>query len=76
MNNSFFHYLGLVIQLGLVIIVAMAVGLSIGVFLDSKLGSGFLFTVVFSIFGVAGGFKAAYQLIREKDNEAGKGLRK
>ena len=54
----------------------MAVGLSIGVFLDNRLDSGFLFTAIFSIFGVVGGFKAAYQLIKEKDDEADKDLRK
>ena len=70
MKVSFFRYLGLITQLGLVIIAAIAIGLFIGVFLDNKLGSEFLFTVVFSIFGVIGGFKAAYQLIKaaSKDN--------
>ncbi|MEA3560185.1 MAG: AtpZ/AtpI family protein [Candidatus Omnitrophota bacterium] len=70
MDVSFFRYLGLITQLGLVIVAAITIGLFTGVFLDNKLGSKFLFTVVFSIFGVIGGFKAAYQLIKEsaKDN--------
>ena len=63
MDRSFFHYLGLVTQLGITIVVSVLVGLGIGIFIDKKLNLNGPFTITFLIFGIIGGFKAAYELI-------------
>jgi ATP synthase protein I len=63
MDKSFFYYLGLITQLGGAIIVSILVGLGIGVLLDRLANTQGIFTVIFIIIGVIGGFKAAYELI-------------
>ena len=69
MNRSFFEYLGLVTQLGLVVLSSIFVGLFIGMFLDGKLHTKPIITIICLIFGVIGGFRAAYQLIKHKQNQ-------
>jgi len=66
MDRTFFYYLGLITQLGVTITVSVLVGLAIGLFLDKKLGLNGPFTILFLIFGIIGGFKAAYELIKGK----------
>ena len=60
-----FYYLGLIFQLGLAFFISVAIGLAAGIFFDKKLNSSPLFTVIFLIFGVIGGFMSAYRLIKE-----------
>jgi len=66
MDRTFFYYLGLITQLGITVAVSVLVGLAIGLFLDKKLGLSGPFTILFIIFGIVGGFKAAYELIKGK----------
>jgi len=66
LKGSFLEYLGLITQLGLVIVIAITIGVFTGVFLDNLIKSGFTFTIIFSVFGIIGGFTAAYQLIKGK----------
>lgn len=63
----------LVTQLGIVIATSIFIGAFVGLFVDRKLGTGAIFTVIFLIFGIIGGFMAAYQLIMGKDSERSKG---
>lgn len=62
-DKQFFYYIGLVTQLGLVIIVSILAGVFAGAFLDSKFNTKPCFTIVLLIFGVIGGFMGAYRLI-------------
>ena len=64
MEKSFFYYLGLLTQLGIVIFISIFISLWAGMFLDKKFGQKGLFTIICIIFGVIGGFKAAYELIK------------
>lgn len=66
MDRTFFYYLGLITQLGVTVTVSVLVGLAIGLFLDKKLSLNGPFTILFLIFGIIGGFKAAYELIKGK----------
>ena len=66
MDRSFFGYLGLLTQLGLVVLSSTFIGLFLGIFLDRKLNSKPLITIVCLIFGIIGGFISAYKLIKEK----------
>ncbi len=66
MERSFLQYLGLITQLGLVILSSTFVGLFVGLFLDSRLNTKPIITIICILFGVVGGFMAAYQLIKEK----------
>lgn len=70
-NKQIFYYIGLVTQLGLVIIISILAGLFLGIFLDNKLQTKPWFTIIFLIFGVVGGFRGAYRLImaQEKKDE-------
>jgi len=66
MNKTFFYYLSLVTQLGFVIIASLLVGLAIGLFIDKKLNLKGIFTIIFLIFGIIGGFRSAYKMILRK----------
>lgn len=63
-KDNLFYYLGLITQLGIVIFVSLFIGLLVGMFLDRIFGLKGLFTIACLIFGVIGGFKAAYELIK------------
>lgn len=67
MEKSFFYYFGLITQLGIVVFISIFVGLFVGLFLDNKLGLKGPFTITCLIFGVIGGFKAAYELIKSTE---------
>ena len=56
----------LVTQIGIMMMVAMAVGFAMGWGLDSWLGTSPWFIVIFSIIGVAAGFQNVYRLIKKK----------
>lgn len=64
-QTQFFYYLGLIIQLGFTFSISTFIGLFVGIFLDKKLHTEPLFTIIFLVFGVIGGFMGAYKLIKE-----------
>jgi ATP synthase protein I len=68
-DKNFFNYLALITQLGLVIVISILIGLFVGAFLDRKTGLRGVFTIIFVVFGVIGGFMAAYRLIKDLDKE-------
>ncbi len=68
-NKNFFDYIGLVTELGLSVVVSILIGLFAGLWLDRKFGFKGFFTIILLIFGVIGGFIAAYKLIKELDNK-------
>ncbi len=66
-ERGVFYYLGLVTQLGLVMIFWILAGLFIGFFLDKRFGGGGLWMILFILFGIAAGFYSAYRLIMGKE---------
>lgn len=53
-------------------LVSVALGIWIGGFLDDKLNTGVLFLIVFTIIGVASGFRSVYLIVTkqiEKEEE-------
>ncbi len=50
-------------QIGLVIVIAILLGLGIGIWLDSQLGSRPLFTLVLSLVGSVAGSVAVYRMV-------------
>lgn len=69
MDKSFFYYLGLITQIGLVIATSIFIGLFVGMFIDNRFNFKGLFTIIFLIFGAIGGFMAAYELIKSYDRK-------
>lgn len=68
-NKNFFDYIGLITELGLSVVISILIGLFTGRWLDKKFGLNGVFTIVLLIFGVIGGFTAAYKLIKEVDDK-------
>lgn len=66
-KNSAWKYLGLVTQIGLTIVFAALIGALIGLFLDGKLGTKIIFTLLFILVGAAAGVWSAYQQIIKLD---------
>lgn len=62
-KDSFFYDFTLVSHLGLTIVVSIVIAVFVGMFLDKHLHTRPLWTVVFLVFGVVGGFTGAYKSI-------------
>jgi len=65
-KNDWIYYLALVTQLGLVVVITILVGFFAGLFVDSKLNTSPIFTIVLLVFGILGGFYNAYLMITRK----------
>ena len=61
------YNLGLITQLGLVIVGSLLVGLFFGAFLDRKFGTEGVFLVVFLFLGLISGFYSAYRMLFKKE---------
>lgn len=61
-NLKIFENLALVTQIGIMMIVPIMMGLFIGKFLDSKLGTGNIFLMIFIIIGVGASFLNLYKI--------------
>lgn len=62
-KDSAWKYLGLVTQIGLTMVFAVLIGTAIGLYLDRKLGTKIIFTLIFIFVGAASGLWSAYQQI-------------
>ena len=62
-NNDYLKALTLFFQIGLVIAIPIVLGAIGGNWLDNKLGSGSIITIVLILIGVVVGFRNAYVLI-------------
>lgn len=56
-------YLGLITQIGLNIVVSVLLGAVIGVFLDNRLGTQVIFTLLFILLGGAAGLYSSYRML-------------
>ncbi len=65
-SNDWIYYFSLVTQLGLVVVITILAGFGIGFFIDSKLNTSPLFTLIFLVMGILGGMINAYQMITRK----------
>jgi F0F1-type ATP synthase assembly protein I len=61
-----FETLGLLAQVGLMMAAAIILGLFAGRFLDAKLGTSPIFTLVFILLGICGGFFQLFKLLTPK----------
>ena len=64
-KNNFFYDLALVSQLGFTIVICILLAFLVGAFLDRKLNTGYIFTIIFLIFGIVGAFSGAYKQIKK-----------
>jgi len=62
-NFNNLRYLALISQLGLTMIFTILVGFGIGFFLDKHFLTSPIWTLVFLVFGIAGGFIGVYKMI-------------
>ncbi|MBV1728838.1 MAG: AtpZ/AtpI family protein [Methanobacterium sp.] len=73
MNNNnkikIFQNLALVSQIGIMMIVPIAIGLFIGKFLDEKLGTGYVFLFIFLVIGVGAAFVNLYKIGMRDQNK-------
>ena len=58
--------LGLITYLGVMMLTTVGVGVFIGIFLDKWLNTNFIFTLVFSFFGILAAFRNMYYQIMKK----------
>lgn len=58
--------LGLISYLGVMMLVTVSVGVFIGIYLDKWLSTGFVFTLVFSFFGILAAFRNMYLQVMKK----------
>ncbi|MEI8217240.1 MAG: AtpZ/AtpI family protein [Eubacteriales bacterium] len=64
--NKKFDYLqafSLISQIGIVVAIPIVLGAILGNFIDNKLGTGSIASIILILLGVAIGFKSAYSLI-------------
>ncbi len=59
--------LSLVTQIGLSIITPILLGVYLGGFIDKKLGTEMVFTLIFIILGAVSGFLNLFKLVNKKD---------
>ena len=63
MLQQFVVYGSLVVQIGLLMVVAVYIGFRAGWWLDELRGGGMLFTILGAVLGVAAGFTSVYRLV-------------
>ena len=75
-KKNLFRALGLVSSMGISVVVAIAIGVWLGLTVDKWLGTGPWFFYIFLFFGIAAGFRNIYIItgreIRRDDNGADK----
>jgi len=69
MKYNILYYFGLVTQIGLTVIICILLSLLIGRYIDLKLGTQGIFTVVFILIGIAAGFVSVYRQIIDKNEK-------
>jgi len=57
------QYLALLTEIGLVIVISILTGVTVGYYLDRFIGTRFVFTLAFLLVGIASGFVSAYRLV-------------
>ena len=65
MNKQILGNLQLVTELGLTIASPIIIAVLVGAYLDKRFGHSGIFTLIFLIFGLSGGFLGAYRLIKK-----------
>ena len=65
MKKGIFSHLQLITELGLAIALPIIIAVLLGAYLDRRFSSARVFTLVFLIFGLSGGFLGAYRLIKK-----------
>lgn len=65
MKKEILSNLQLISELGLAIASPVIIAVLIGVYLDRKFALSGIFTLIFLIFGLGGGFMGAYRLIKK-----------
>lgn len=63
MWRQLLYALGLVAQIGLVIVISAGLGWWGGAYLDQRLGSGYVWSVIGMLLGVVSGFIAVYRML-------------
>ena len=68
-EKNVLKYIGLVTELGLIVVISIGGGLLLGLWLDNKLGTKALFTVVLLFLGIGAAFFNVYRMVmpRKKD---------
>jgi F0F1-type ATP synthase assembly protein I len=62
-EKNFLYYISLISQIGLVVVISCLSGLFVGIFLDNRLNTKGILTIIFLLIGLGGGITGAYKLI-------------
>lgn len=67
-NRGMYQNLALITQIGLSIITPILLGVYLGNFIDKKVGTDMVFSLILIIVGAAAGFLNLFKLVDKKDN--------
>lgn len=67
--KDIFQNLTLITQVGLSVITPILLGVFLGQFIDNKVGTNGIFSIIFIIFGVGAGFLNIFKLAGSKGNK-------
>ncbi|MBU5310714.1 AtpZ/AtpI family protein [Tissierella carlieri] len=67
--KDIFQNLTLITQVGLSVITPILLGVFLGQFIDNKVGTNGIFSIIFIIFGVGAGFLNIFKLAGNKGNK-------
>lgn len=68
-NKNSLANLALITQIGLSVITPILLGVYIGQFVDKKVGTNGVFSIIFILLGVGGGFMNLFKLASPRDKE-------
>ena len=66
-KKNLYRQIGFLSTVGITLVAATFIGFGIGYYLDKWLGTKPVLMIIFTIFGVAAGFKNLFKLIRNKE---------
>ena len=64
--KNIFSDLGLIMQVGLVVVICLAIGLILGLLADRWIAESFVFKIIGIVLGLTAGILQAYRILNEK----------
>ena len=66
-NSNPSQYIGLALNFGIILVISMVIMFKVGAWIDAKLGTRGIFTLIFVIMGIASGFRVLMSNIEAID---------
>lgn len=68
-REPLWRYLSLISEIGLLIAISTIGGLLIGIWLDGRLNTKGIFSIIFLLLGLSGGLLGCYRLLKETEEK-------